>query len=162
MEQQRVKTRHQSLFEYLEALQLEHIQAEVRRKIYPKPKDKVFWEKVLSHKKEKIIDIASRNGLPSIFDDELVKNQYRSKIFPETGFPTFFYKDDIDKAEFELKDFKYYFSAGSEVKILQELGKIVIGKIVKAPKFGEDVVLVRIKGSSEETLCSITYVTRIL
>jgi hypothetical protein len=158
----RDKTRNQSLYEYLDALQLEFIQAELRRKIYPKPKDKRFWDRVLEHKEFKVKDIAQRNGLPCIFTDEKIREQYRLKIFNETGIPSFFYKDEYDRAEFEIKDFRYYFSAGSEVKVLVGNGEVSIGKVAANPIFGEDAVRIKFKGESEEYVTSINYVTRIL
>jgi len=158
----RSKTRNQSLYEYLEALQLEFIQTELRRKIYSKAKDKKFWEKVLVKKEAKIKDISSRNGLPSIFNNDAIKAQYRSKIFNETGIPNFFYKNDIDKYEFELKDFKYYFSSGSEVKVITDIGKITIGKISKQPKLNDTTISIKFRGEEQEQICSIEYVTRIL
>ena len=160
--EEKVKTRHQSLYEYLEALQQEFIQAELRRKIYPKPKDKKFWDKVLEHKEAKIRDIAQRNGLPCIFTDSIIGDQYKAKLVRETGIPCFFYKNEVDRAEFELKDFRYYYGTGSEVKVLIGDGEVSIGKIVKTPNFGEDAIVVKLRGESEEHITLIEYVTRIL
>jgi len=159
---ERLKTRDQSLLEYLDALQAEYIQAELRRKIYPKPKDKKYWDKVLLHKEVKIRDIAGRNDLPCIFTDERVKKQYRSSIIRDTGIPNFFYKNLEDRAEFEVKDFRYYFSCGSEVKVLVGNGRIAVGTISSNPQLGERVVIVKLKGDAEPTPASIEHVTRIL
>ena len=155
------KTRHQSLYEHLESLQLEYIQAELRRKIYPKQKDKNFLDKVLKYKKLKIDDIARRNSLPSIFSSKTVKDQYRNKIWNDIGIPSFIYKDEINREEFELKDFRYYFASGSEVKVLLD-GAVGVGEIIQSPNIGDEFITIKLKGDQESRAFPIDYITRIL
>lgn len=157
------KSRHLSIFNYLDALQLEYIQSQIRRKIYPKQKDKRFFDRVLDNKKSKIEDIATRNGLPSIFRDDTLFDGYRERIVEEWGIPSFFYKDEADRAEFEMKDFRYYFSKGSEIKVkLNEEGESGIATINISPKLGEDVVDVQLRGTNETLKVSIKHIVRIL
>ncbi len=156
------KTRNQSLYEYLESLQLEYIQAELRRKIYWKKKDKRFWSKVLEFKKEKIEDIVSRNGLPSIFNDDIVREQLRRKVINDIGFPTFVYRNEEELFSLGETDFRCYFNLNAEVKVLIGNGRVGIGKIVKVPELGDDVIEVKLRGDSISRKFYIKYVTRIL
>lgn len=161
-EESRQKTRNQSLFEYLEALQIEYLQAEIRLKIYPKTKDKKFWKKVLLHKESKIKDIASRNSLPHIFDEVSIRDRYRSQIVNSTGMPSFSYKDEADREEFLIKDFRYYFNRDSEVRVLVGGGEVSVGTISEAPELGQASVGVKVRGDQNTTMHAIEHVTRIL
>ncbi len=156
------KTRDQSLFEFLEALQQEYIQGELRLKIYPKSKDKKYWKKVLAYKETKIKDIAKRNSLPNIFDDESIKSGYRDKLIRQTGMPSFVYKDQSDMDEFLSKDFLYYYSRGSEVRVLIGNGEVEVGTLENSPELGQSSMMVRVRGSQEATAHAIEYITRIL
>lgn len=157
------KTRDITLYEYLDCLQLEYIQAELRSKIYPKPKDKTYWKKVMSGKKAKIDDIAGRNGLPTIFTDNLIKDQYRAKIVNDTGIPSFIYKEaSIDDDEFKEKDFCYYYSIDNEVKVLVGNGEVSVGRITQSAYLGDQTVKVKMRHEDQESIHPIKYVTRIL
>ena len=61
------KTRNLSVAEYYQTIQREYLISEFRRKIYFSPKDKKYYQRVMTHKAEKINEIAERNHLDSIF-----------------------------------------------------------------------------------------------
>ena len=60
------KTRNLSVAEYFLVIQKEYLIAEFRKKIYYNPKDKAYYQRVMTHKAKKINDIAKRNRLDSI------------------------------------------------------------------------------------------------
>jgi hypothetical protein len=112
------KTRDIPLYEYFSKLQEEYICAELRHKIYPKPKDKTYWkEKVMIGKKKKIEDIALRNCLKSIFTSDEIRDKYYNKVFNKIGYPNFVYKDEQERELLELSDLQNYYHNGSEVRI---------------------------------------------
>jgi hypothetical protein len=130
MEQRnKIKTRDLSYYKYFEQLQLEYIQAEVRKKIYPSLSDKSFYKRVMEGKKEKIEDLAIRNNLKSIFNNENVKVEKYKLFFNESGLPNFFYRSDQDKTINSDKDKRYYYMVGSEVRVKDLENKEKIGKI---------------------------------
>lgn len=129
MKQEKIKTRDLSYFKYFEQLQLEYIQAEVRKKIYPSPSDKCYYEKVMKGKKEKINDLAIRNSLKSIFNDNNLKIEKYKLFFNETGLPNFFYKNKEDKEIIGDKDIRNYYMVESEVKVKDLNNNEKIGKI---------------------------------
>lgn len=124
------KTRDLSILEFLKALQIEYINAELRRKIYPKVKDKSFYKRTLERKKEKILDISNRNKLPNIFNDDQIKKDFYEMIYIEWGIPNFLYKDELHHTEFRRWDVINYFLPESEVRIKREGGEISVGTIV--------------------------------
>lgn len=123
-----MKSRDLTIVEFFNKLQEEYIIAELRRKIYPKIKDKRFWEKVMEGKHKKINDISLRNSLPNIFNNEAVKAKKYAKIYNETGFPNFIYKDCEDETQMAEFDKKYYYNVGSQVRVFVD-GELLIGKI---------------------------------
>jgi hypothetical protein len=129
MEQQhKTKTRDLSIFEFYEQLQLEYIVLELRKKIYPSLTDKEYYTRVMDQKREKIIDIASKNYLPSIFTDKKIKQHKYNEVYNAFGLPNFFYKDEDHKLKYALLDKKYYYLPGSEVRITID-GEVKVGKI---------------------------------
>lgn len=114
------KSRNQSLYDFLQCLQLEYVSAELRSKIYPSQNDKRYYKKVMSFKLDKIEDIAQRNGLPTIFNNQEEKQEVYAKTYTSFGLPQFSYKDENDQEKFEESDLLNYFCEGGEVKILQE------------------------------------------
>jgi len=122
------KSRNLPLYDFLECLQQEYVAAEVRSKTYPSNNDKRYHRKVMGYKREKIEDIAQRNQLSTIFNDQTkMKNMYNS-MYTHFGLPEFCYKDDSDRSKFEQNDILNYFAVGGEVKIQEESG-ISIGII---------------------------------
>jgi len=138
-----------SYFEYYDKLQREYLLFELRKKIYPSIKDKKYFEKVLSFKKKKILDLSARNQFPSIFSDEQYKNKFYIEFYPKIGFPNFFYRDENDEEIFKEKDFSFYYLEGSEVKfILGEEVKFRIG-IIKEKILEEKIVVIEEKDTKE-------------
>lgn len=107
--EEKVKTRNLSVAEYFDVIQKEYYIAEFRKKIYYNPKDKRYYGRVMEHKKLKIDDIASRNHLKSIFNDEVKAAEVRSSLFDELGRPRF------KMSELDLNN---YYSKGNEFSYL--------------------------------------------
>ena len=158
--QKSIKSRHQRTLDFFNSLQLEYIQADIRTKIYPRLKDKAFWAKVKSGKKETIDKLADRNRIPSIFTDESMMKDFESKVYRDQSYPLFTYKDEKNKQEQEFYDLKYYYYSGSDVRV-SEYGEQKIGRISKEfIPFVHNAVTVSVNG--KETQYSISSVTRIL
>lgn len=107
--EEKVKTRNLSVAEYFDVIQKEYYIAEFRKKIYYNPKDKRYYGRVMDHKKQKIEDIASRNHLKSIFNDEEKAVAMRNSLFDELGRPKF---------EMSETDLNNYYSKGNEFSYL--------------------------------------------
>lgn len=122
------KSRNLSVHEFFEQLQLEYVVLDLRRKIYPSVNDKDYYKRVMGQKREKIEDIASKNYLPTIFDDPEVKKHKEAEVYRPFGMPNFIYKDEEHKARFAPLDRKYYYLPESEVRITVE-GEMKVGKI---------------------------------
>lgn len=155
------KTRDQSILSYFNSLQIEYIICMIRSKVYTKTKDKVFYRKTMKFKETKISDIALRNRISSIFDSSDAFEEFRFIVCREKGYPNFVYKDQRDREENESKDFRYYYSEGSDVKVTVDDNNYVLGVVISAHSESKTVE-VRLKGSSEPSIHSITNVTRIL
>ena len=117
------KSRDQKFREFFEILQLEYIVAELRYRIYLDEEKKQKSLDIMEMKKKKILDMAVRNSLKTIFEDcrigctsyfdpELKKNLY-ARIYPEIGFPNFIYRDDMHRKQIEFLDKKFYFAHGT-------------------------------------------------
>jgi len=167
------KSRHQSLYDFLQALQLEYVSAELRSKIYTSNSDKRYYKRVMSHKKEKIEDISLRNDLNTIFTDDSVKKEVYALTHTKFGIPTFVYRNDEDKAKFEESDLLNYFSVGSEVKIQGDDESVEIGIIVDAQQFenkwndgNNDIdsipIVVKKRRDQNEAIVLVSQISRIL
>lgn len=155
-----MKDRHLPPLMYLNQLQLEYICSELRSKIYPSKKDKDYYRKVMSFKKNKIEDVSFKNSLPTIFTDEEVKKDFYRQIYNKQGLPNFLYRDTKNKSDFELLDIQHYYHKNSEIKLYIK-DKIVFGKIIN---ININSRLVEVS-SLEEDYCGIFHmneVTRIL
>lgn len=117
------KSRDQKFREFFEILQLEYIVAELRYRIYLDEEKKQKSLDIMEMKKKKILDMAVRNSLKTIFEDcrigctsyfdpELKKSLY-ARIYPEIGFPNFIYRDDMHRKQIEFLDKKFYFAHGT-------------------------------------------------
>lgn len=160
-----VKSRNLTKLEYLEALQLEYISIEVRRKIYPHTKDKDYYGRVLVFKKETINKIALINSLPTIFTDtELFQKLYR-QIVPIWGLPSFTYKDEDEYESLRRKDVVNFFCPGSDVKIKTD-NTFVLGKIISNQyvfPYREDLtVKVKVTTESSNRIVTTSCISRIL
>ena len=110
--------KHLKITEYLRVLQIEYIQNEIRKKIYSK-KNKDYYKKVLQFKEEKIKDIGHKNTLPTIFDDEILRNEFIELVYSRIGYPTFLTEEELS----------YYFARQCEVKIVEN-DVVSIGHII--------------------------------
>jgi len=155
-----MKSRNQSLNGFLESLQLEYIMCSIRKKIYTKSNDKKYYQKTLNYKKEKIDDIAERNGLKTIFNDDEVKKDFEFRILKEKGFPQFIYKNDEERETIGYNDLKQYYKPGSEVRISTNEDSNKVGIIAKS-YVKKGVVHVKLKGDEEVQPFHIDNVTRI-
>ena len=142
------KSRHLSIYDFMEILQLEYLTAELRKKIYYKESDKKYYTKVMKFKKQKIEDIAVRNGLQSIFNDEATKHTMYGKIYNKKGYPTLVYKDEADREGNEAKDKQQYYTKGSEAKVTTD-EKIIIGEIYKV-NLEKGIIFVKPRGGNKE------------
>ncbi len=152
------KSRNLSLTEYLKTLELEYLMADIRRKIYPNPKDKRYWSKVVQYKEEKIKDIAERNELSSVLEDKELRNRLLLSFIPDNQVPIFYYRDQKDKNEYYHKDIKFYYFINVEVKYYHD-SKLCIGKIIEVDMSGE---LLRIESEQKEIVKSFDQVRRII
>lgn len=155
------KTRNLSTFDYLEVLSSEYVVAEMRKKIYPHSKDKQFYSRTMLHKREKIEDIASRNSLPTIFNDTKVKEAIYARLIPAFGLPNFSYKNEEVRAELEAKDVANYYSQDGEVKVLQKDGSLKFGVLCNA-NVNTGVAYVMYKGETNPDTCNLSDLARIL
>ena len=141
----REKDRDISILEYFNVLQSEYIYFELRSKIYPSSKDKLYFRKVMEFKESKINDISQKNNLISIFDSEHKLNDFRTNFFNEFGNPKrlgkrdwyFYYKIDSDFSymgegvklkKYDLDDHKaiIQLSSGDMVQVsLDEISRIL-------------------------------------
>lgn len=110
------KSRDLSLLDFLIILQKEYIVAELRRKIY-RSKDNDYYSKLMKGKREKVKDIAKRNNLATIFNDDNTKISMYLKVYGSYGFPTFVYRDAEDKSQRQKKDFYRYYEEHKNVRI---------------------------------------------
>lgn len=155
------KSRELSVFSLFEILQEEYIVCELRTKIYPFQKHKEYWLGVMDKKKEKIIDIAKRNSLPCIFDDKRIKQDFEKRIIPDIGFPKFLYRNENQRLMQEKWDIHNYYAVNSEVKVLDENGKVIVG-VIKQVSLNEKRIKIKIHNSENETQFDLETVTRIL
>lgn len=156
------KTRHLTMTAYFEQLQLEYIVAELRKKIYPKIKDKNYYQRVAEQKRNNIEDIASRNKIPSIFNDNNTKDLFYNKVYNEWGPPAFLYKDDAHKMEYENWDLINYYLKDNDVKFrLEGQDQIFLGKIINFDLKNKEITI-KENISNEVDTYKIENVTRIL
>lgn len=153
------KTRYLSTYEFYEAVQIEYICCVLRARIYPKPKDKEYWNRVAEGKKNTIESISSRNGnLPSIFTDSDLLSALQRRVYREETYPCFVYKDESHKLSQEYFDLLYYYYKGVEVRFDIGLG-VQIGKVCKYTPFDKKI-LIDCKG--EQVQIPVDKVVRII
>ena len=153
-----IKTRDLSLYDFFSKLQEEYVCAEVRKKIYTKPKDKGYWQRVMDGKAIKIKDIALRNSLPSIFTSESLKEKVYYRIINKQGFPNFVYKNEAERLEIEFLDFVNYYRQGCEFKLDVDGDEIcTLTYINTSTKEGK----IKLKSGLEKD-CELSVLTRIL
>lgn len=155
------KTRDLSVFQLFDVLQEEFIVCELRIKIYPMQKHKDYWIDLSQKKKEKILDISKRNFLPSIFDDKRIKQDFERRIIPDIGYPKFLYKDATQRLIQEKWDLHNYYTRGSEVKVMDDTGRILNGSIISV-NLNNRTARIQIKDIDICESYSFDIITRIL
>lgn len=99
------KNRNLSVAEYFLIIQKEYLIAEFRKKIYFSKNDKIYYQRVMDGKKNKINDIAKRNRLDSIFNNSEKIEEMRAELFDKLGKPKF---------EMSQTDIENYYASGNE------------------------------------------------
>ena len=99
------KNRNLSVAEYFLIIQKEYLIAEFRKKIYFSKNDKIYYQRVMDGKKNKINDIAKRNRLDSIFNNSEKMEDMRAELFDKLGKPKF---------EMSPTDIENYYASGNE------------------------------------------------
>lgn len=117
---QQVKSRDLSILDFLKVLTDEYFLAEMRSKTYKRKSDRNYWLKVCRFKKDKIEDIALRNRLPSIFNNQ---DLYVSSI------DSYFPKGEICQLIKNSKDLRSYYSIDADVTISLPSGVVETGRI---------------------------------
>ena len=154
------KSRDLSIIEYFERLQIEYVVAELRRKIYPKKRDKEYYERVMDGKREKIEDISSRNGLDSIFTDKEVLAHYYGKVYSE-GLPNFTYRSKKERDLLEESDLQNYYFLGESFKVKVSENDYKIGEL-KDFDLKSGVAKIKLRYDEKVINCSIKNISRIL
>lgn len=154
------KSRDLSIIEYFERLQLEYIVAELRRKIYPKKRDKEYYERVMEGKKDKIEDISVRNQLDSIFTDKEILSRYYSQVYRE-GLPDFTYRSEKERKMLEEKDIENYYCIGESFKVKISENEYKIGELRSVDRKSK-IAKVKLRYQEEIITCSIGNISRIL
>lgn len=161
VESKAAKSRHLPILEFFENLQVEYIVADLRHKIYPKLKDKAYWNRVKDGKKATIEKLADKNSIPSIFSDSQMLSEFNKKVYRPVSHPNFVYRDENHKLEQEFYDLKYYYAQGSDVRIDTEDRGVLIGKISKEfIPYQNNLLTVTVAGKAEQF--NLKLVTRIL
>ena len=99
------KNRNLSVAEYFLIIQKEYLIAEFRKKIYFSKNDKIYYQRVMDGKRNKINDIAKRNRLDSIFNNSEKMEEMRAELFDKLGKPKF---------EMSPTDIENYYAIGNE------------------------------------------------
>lgn len=127
-----MKTRNLSASEYFMEIQREYLIADFRKKISFSPKDKRFFQKVCDFKAIKINDIATRNHLKSILNDNSMMEEVRVQLFGTDGIPRF---------ELSETDIQNYYSIGNDFAYdgkIYSLCSIEGNELTLFSKFGGD------------------------
>ena len=99
------KNRNLSVAEYFLIIQKEYLIAEFRKKIYFSKNNKIYYQRVMDGKRNKINDIAKRNRLDSIFNNSEKMEEMRAELFDKLGKPKF---------EMSPTDIENYYASGNE------------------------------------------------
>ena len=99
------KNRNLSVAEYFLIIQKEYLIAEFRKKIYFSKNDKIYYQRVMDGKRNKINDIAKRNRLDSIFNNSEKMEEMRAELFDKLGKPKF---------DMSPTDIENYYASGNE------------------------------------------------
>lgn len=147
------KSREQNFKDFFESLQMEYIVAELRYKIYPENKQSNFCDRkqksldIMNEKKKRIIDIAIKNKMNTIFDDIFIgslclfdmenKTRLYSNIYTPYGLPNFIYRDDHQRSILEKYDKLNYYTKGESFDV-QYLG---VGTLINYDLITEECIV---------------------
>lgn len=154
------KSRDLPILDYYEILQKEYIVAELRRKIYPSKSDKDYYERVMDGKKEKIDDIAARNGLPSIFTDDDMKKRYYNEVYGDS-YPDFVYKSDREEEQLKPKDRDNYYQEGEDFKIVTGEDDFKFGTLISIDH-DKEVAKLKVRYEEKMMTAHVDNIQRIL
>lgn len=153
------KSRNLSVYQFFQILQVEWIVADLRSKIYPKKKDKEYWNKVKEGKEKIFQQIAEKNHLPTIFTDEEMRRLLELEVYKPQGLPAFLYKNDSHKEAQEPLDLTYYYCKGAEVRF-EVFGEQKIGKVKSYLPYQYVITVTDLDG--KDFSVHVEHVTRIL
>ena len=142
METSSSKSRHQSKLEFVESLIKEYFVSEMRSKCYPSRIDRRYWSKVSKGKQARIKDICNDIGVPHIFEDESLMNNYKRLYYPIDGIPKLFEN---------AQDERSYFCKGADV-ILRGENANGVGRIIAYDAFTKKVTVEVLPERREEVL----------
>ena len=149
-----------STFQFFEIIQIEYICALLRSKIYVHSKDKEYWARVAEGKRAKIEQIVDRNpGLPSIFSDSDLENALSRRVYRDTTYPIFIYRDEEHRLSQEYLDLQYYYYKDTDVRYDIGLG-VKVGKIKSYKPFDSFVCVLTTE--KEEIRVPVDKIARIL
>jgi len=140
----REKDRDISILDYFNVLQQEYLYFELKTKVYPSHKDKAHFRKVMELKRSKIEDIADKNRLTSMFNDDEKMSVQRSEFYNDGGIPK----------QLGNRDWYYYYKLGSDFSYQ--------GKGVKLFSYDRPNQTAVVIEDDDEKLVDITEIARIL
>lgn len=146
------KSRNITKYEYLQVLQEEYTINDLKRRIYFSEPSKNFYANVMHNKKLKILDLAKKLELDTIFNSVTLEKEFRDKVLPKKGLPNF---------QMTEEDILNYFSSESEVKIWISDTENVSGVIMKSD-FKRSILIVKVKGESTTRTVSCIHVNRVI
>ena len=150
-----MKSRDLSITEFLQVLQLEYFSFKTRELIYERPEFIKMNRDIAEKKKEKIINLAKKFHMISIFDSKKAFQRFFTQCFSqEYGMPNFQYGTNQEKnISISYWDKFYLFHAGNMVSYKKEIYKI------KTNIPDEDSIILNVKG--EDITLPYVYVTNL-
>lgn len=139
-----------SVYQFYEILQLEWLVADLRCRIFQSDKDKAYWRKVREGKQIKIENIAEKNRLPTIFNDDELKRDLEKRIYNDYTYPDFHYKDPDHQQSQGHSDLLNYYSKGTEVRF-ESQGDMKVGRVVDYTPFATTLRVQCLKTHNIET-----------
>lgn len=142
------RTRIIPICDFYTRLQLEYLSYRMRALTYQRAFDKKKFDDICTKKREKIVQIALENRLPSIFNSEEQRVKYLSKFLNDGGCPNFCYRDDYQARVKGYYDKFYYFAEGSSVRVTID-ASVELGCIIKCD-IQDERLTVNVNGSTVE------------
>lgn len=149
-----------NIYEYLEQLQVEYVSIDLRRRLYNREHDRNYWAKMGEYKKIKIQEIANKNQLPTIFNDQDVFRKTEEKVYVGKSFPMFFYKNIETENRLKPWDHFHYYRINSPFRV-ELFGQQLIAEI-KEYKLFESTAKFKILATDEIIEINLENAFRIL